>query len=545
MRFSNWKVCSKLIVVFITIALVGAIIGLLGIRSLAQINAMADNMYEQETLGIRYAGEAQAKLVTIGRTLRNAFLASTVDGRQKAMQTIETLFDELDKSLKQAHSSFHNEEERATVIAIQESVDLYKQDVREILDQMHTQPYFSESRLTRQIRDVLIPNTDRAEALMQQVINQKNQFAAQYNQQIETVFNKVSRSLMLVTLFGALIGVVLGLLLTRGLMRQLGAEPAQVRDVADAIAQGKLYTALSVPAKYTGSVMHSISIMQTALRRIVQEVRASSHNIATGTSQIAAGNMDLSQRTEEQAASLTQTAAAMHQMASTLESNAQSAQQAAQLVSVARESAAKGELAVGEVISTMDEIQSSSSKISEIINVIDGIAFQTNILALNAAVEAARAGVQGRGFAVVASEVRTLAQRSAAAAQDIKQLIETSHATVGGGAKKVDFAGQVIQEMVGHINRVTTLIEEISAATLEQNAGVEQVTQAVGQLDEVTQQNAALVEQSAVAAANLNDQADHLVRTVSVFELGEVVEQAAVSASLGGQVPAASTALLS
>lgn len=526
MQFNNWKVGTKLIVGFITVALVGALIGLLGVRSLAQINAMADSMYEHETLGIRYASEAQVKLVAIGRTFRQVFLASTEPERQSTIQTILTLFGDLEKSLEQARASFSTQEGREAVGTIQEAAEQYKKDVMAILDQIHTQPYYVESRLVRQIRDVLIPNTDRAEALMQQMIEQKNQFAAQYNQQIETIFNKVSRSLMLVTLFGALIGVVLGLLLTRGLMRQLGAEPAQVRDVADAIAQGKLYTALSVPAKYTGSVMHSISIMQTALRRIVQEVRASSHNIATGTSQIAAGNMDLSQRTEEQAASLTQTAAAMHQMASTLESNAQSAQQAAQLVSVARESAAKGELAVGEVISTMDEIQSSSSKISEIINVIDGIAFQTNILALNAAVEAARAGVQGRGFAVVASEVRTLAQRSAAAAQDIKQLIETSHATVGDGAKKVDFAGQVIQEMVGHINRVTTLIEEISAATLEQNAGVEQVTQAVGQLDEVTQQNAALVEQSAVAAANLNDQADHLVRTVSVFELGEVVENA-------------------
>jgi methyl-accepting chemotaxis protein len=269
----------------------------------------------------------------------------------------------------------------------------------------------------------------------------------------------------------------------------------------------------------TADLLRAQELLRQALQDIVASVRNNAESVATGSSQIAQGNADLSQRTEEQASALEQTAATMDQLSATVRNNADNSQQANQLARGASDVAKQGGDMVGQVIATMKGINDSSRKISDIISVIDGIAFQTNILALNAAVEAARAGEQGRGFAVVASEVRSLAQRSAEAAKEIKTLINASVEQVDQGTQLVDKTGLTMGEIVGAIKRVSDIVGEISAASSEQSAGISQVGEAIMQMDRVTQQNAALVEESAAAAESLKGQAQQLVQAVAVFKL--------------------------
>ena len=275
-----------------------------------------------------------------------------------------------------------------------------------------------------------------------------------------------------------------------------------------------------------GSLFAAIKRMQESLTRTVSAVRRGVDEINVGSREISAGNTDLSSRTEQQAASLEETAASMEQLASTVKQNADNARQANQLAASASDVAERGGSAVSEVVTTMQAISASSRKISEIVSVIDGIAFQTNILALNAAVEAARAGEQGKGFAVVAGEVRSLAQRSAQAAKEIKGLIEDSVGKVGAGSQQVERAGATMQEIVASVKRVTDIMGEISAASEEQSSGIDQVNRAVSQMDEVTQQNAALVEEAAAAAGSLQEQAQRLAEAVAVFKInaGEVID---------------------
>jgi methyl-accepting chemotaxis protein len=310
-------------------------------------------------------------------------------------------------------------------------------------------------------------------------------------------------------------------LILRGLLRDLGGDPDQVREAATRIGRGDLATAVAQRTAGDGSAMAAIDRMREQLAATLQRVQQGASSINSASREIAQGNADLSSRTEQQASNLQQTAASMEQMTSTVRQNADSAKQASQLAAGASEVAAKGGAVVGQVVSTMEEITASSKKISEIITVIDGIAFQTNILALNAAVEAARAGEQGRGFAVVAGEVRSLAQRSAQAAREIKSLIGESVERVQTGSKLVNDAGTTMGEIVTQVKRVTDLIGEITSSTLEQSNGIGQVNQAVTQLDQMTQQNAALVEQSAAAAQSLKEQADKLAQAVAVFKLGD------------------------
>jgi methyl-accepting chemotaxis protein len=265
--------------------------------------------------------------------------------------------------------------------------------------------------------------------------------------------------------------------------------------------------------------------MNTSLAGIVGEVRSGSDVIATASSQIAAGNMDLSSRTEQQASSIEETAASVEELTTTVRQNADNARQANGLAASASDVATRGGAVVREVVGTMGAINDSARKIVDIIAVIDGIAFQTNILALNAAVEAARAGEQGRGFAVVASEVRSLAQRSAGAAKEIKALITDSVEKVDSGSRLVNQAGTTMEEIVHSVRRVAAIMEEITAATSEQSAGIEQIHEAVSQMDQVTQQNAALVEEAAGAAQSLQDSAAGLVQRVSVFKLGQAVHE--------------------
>jgi methyl-accepting chemotaxis protein len=315
------------------------------------------------------------------------------------------------------------------------------------------------------------------------------------------------------------LAAVLAVLITRSVTRQLGGEPAEAAAIAARIAQGDLSRAVSVAQGDEHSLLAAMARMQASLQTIIGEVRAGSESIATGASQIATGNADLSQRTEVQAGNVQKTASSMEELHATVKNNADTARQATQLAQSASTAASRGGDVVAKVVKTMGGISGSSQRIADIIGVIDGIAFQTNILALNAAVEAARAGEQGRGFAVVATEVRTLAQRSAAAAKEIKTLIGASVEQVQAGTQLVDDAGTAMKEIVDQVQRVSDLMAEISAATVEQTSGIGLVNDAVTQLDQATQQNAALVEESAAAADSLRQQAQRLVEAVGAFRV--------------------------
>ena len=348
-----------------------------------------------------------------------------------------------------------------------------------------------------------------------------------------------ARNFMLVLLALAVtLGILAATIITRGLLKQLGGEPDYTAKIAGSIAEGDLSIAIDTKSSDRGSLLTEMKQMRNSLVDIVSQVRRGTHTITTASREIAAGNTDLSSRTELQASSLEKTASAMEELTSTVKQNADNAREANHLAATASDVARKGGDVVSQVVGTMGEINSSASKIADIIGVIDGIAFQTNILALNAAVEAARAGEQGRGFAVVASEVRNLAQRSAAAAKEIKQLIGDSVEKIGRGSKLVGEAGETMDEVVASVKRVTDIMSDIASASAEQSAGIEQVNLSIIEMDGMTQQNAALVEEAAAAFQSLQDQAAELQRVVSIFKLAEGEEQAIVDAP----APAAATA---
>jgi methyl-accepting chemotaxis protein len=318
--------------------------------------------------------------------------------------------------------------------------------------------------------------------------------------------------------------------ITRGLLKQLGGEPDYTASIAGAIANGDLSVSIDTASTDKDSLLVEIKEMRDSLVDIVGQVRQGTETIGTASREIAAGNIDLSSRTEMQASNLEKTASAMEELTSTVKQNADNAREANQLAASASDVALKGGQVVSQVVETMSSINASANKIVDIIGVIDGIAFQTNILALNAAVEAARAGEQGRGFAVVASEVRNLAQRSAGAAKEIKSLIGDSVEKVERGSKLVGQAGVTMDEVVASVRRVTDIMSEIASASQEQSAGIEQVNQSIIEMDAMTQQNAALVEEAAAAAQSLQDQAGELSRVVSIFKLDAETEFALTSA---------------
>ena len=340
------------------------------------------------------------------------------------------------------------------------------------------------------------------------------------NEQAQTSATEAQKGLFMWSTLGALVVIGLGMVVAATLVRSIRQPLQQSADFAKAIADGDLTRSMSVDrSDEFGELLNALGQMNASLARMVSNVRSATDSIATASSEIATGNTDLSSRTEQTASNLQQTASSMEQLTSTVRNTADSATTANQLVSSATEVARRGGQVVSQVVSTMDEINASSKKISDIIGVIDGIAFQTNILALNAAVEAARAGEQGRGFAVVAGEVRSLAQRSAEAAKEIKTLIGTSVEKVDSGSRLVATAGETMGEIVSSVQRVTDIIGEISVASGEQSSGISQVNGAISQLDQMTQQNAALVEESAAAAISLREQATRLAEVVSSFRV--------------------------
>ncbi|VEC01055.1 Aspartate chemoreceptor protein [Cedecea lapagei] len=445
---------------------------------------------------------------------------------EKRITDNNVLLKQLDKALKLKRS-------RELFDNLNKVRPAYSQALRKVMSVSAAGQYDAARALV--INEVIGPQARVLDALSEMIGDHSGTTVAMSRNYVDEAHFS-GNLLLVITIISAVIGSLIAWGIARAVKGQLGGEPAYAFSVAKQVSEGQLNTAVALKNGDSRSLLAAMESMRNRLLEIVREVRDSSHSISIGASEIAAGSTDLSQRTEEQAASLQETAASMEQMSQTIQQNAETVRAATRLANSASETATQSGNAVNNLVLTMQEISDSSQKIGDIISVIDGIAFQTNILALNAAVEAARAGESGRGFAVVAGEVRSLAQRSASAASEIKVLIEDSMRTVTKGSEMVSSAGVTIDELVQQSHRVAGLIAEIGVTTEEQGQGIDQINVAITQLDQVTQQNAALVEESASAAESLSDQAAKLVQLMSIFNTGQAI--AAANARLVQAAPA-------
>jgi methyl-accepting chemotaxis protein len=520
--FHKLRLTAKLILSFLIVAAIGAGIGALGIFHMSRLSATTQNLYTHEFLSLKAIQQANIHLLSASRAQIGLLSASTLGERQRGYKEIETAIAALEARMAEVKSLLGDSAEGKKLY--QQYLSLtppLKQRYQAFIPLVRKQSLDS-SQFEGLVADEsaqLVKDSRALEEVLEHMVSSSDQLAkASMARATETY--EMSRLLMVaVALAGVGVSIALGLGAAYFLGRELGGEPKYALQVVGAIARGDLTVDVRTRSADKRSLLYSIKQMQQQLTDVLGKVHASSGLVASASVQIAAGNRELSQRTEEQASSLEQTAASMEELTSTVKQNADNARQANQLAISASDVAVKGGSAVGQVVDTMASINASSRKIVDIISVIDGIAFQTNILALNAAVEAARAGEQGRGFAVVASEVRSLAQRSAAAAKEIKVLIGDSVGKVEEGSKQVAAAGKTMEEIVGSVKRVTDIMGEITAASQEQTSGIEQVNQAIAQMDQATQQNAALVEQASTAAQSLQEQADSLVEVIGVFKI--------------------------
>lgn len=517
--FANTKVGTKLITGFLTLAFLGAVVALIGIFNMSRINDLASRMYENELLGLSHIKEANINLIYVGRARGNYLLATTQQERETHAQAMRKYTAAINQHLAIAKPLFVSEEAKQIFDEYAKVAVGYERDLAWVISLGRTEELAQRGEeLTAALTETR-KKANILDDLLTRLAKQKEVRAKAAAAETTEMFESSRIFMLMLTAGSALAGLGLGILITRNLTRQLGGEPKEAADVASKIAAGHLSVAIATRSGDQSSMMYAMKQMRDSLAAIVSEVRAGTETIATASAQVAAGSLDLSSRTEQQASSLEETASSMEELTSTVKENTANALQASTLANKATEVAVKGGVMIQEVVGSMEQINNSSKKIVDIISVIDGIAFQTNILALNAAVEAARAGEQGRGFAVVASEVRNLAQRSASAAKEIKLLIGNSVEKVDAGSKLIADAGATMAEIVQSVKNVTDIMVEISSASTEQTAGIEQINEAVVQMDTVTQQNAALVEEAAAAAESMQEQAVHLAQVVSVFKL--------------------------
>ena len=517
----TWKISQRLMAGFglVIVALLGmSIYSMLiarGIDGALTANATQNAVIQRAAINFR--GSAHDRSIAV----RDVVLAPSEDARKKEVESIARLADFYAKSATQLDAVLQ------TATQVPPEVGPMVQALKDI-----------EARTVATTAKVvaLVQSGDRtgAEALLwAEAKPQYEQWLAAANKLIDYEEARIIKNsatanqdasqftgvMLAITLLAMLISVAATVIVSRSIGRELGAEPSEVRAVVQAIQQGDLTVPVHVKAGDTGSVMVAVRDMQQRFHELVSAVRDNIGQLRATSDDISSGNQNLGHRTEQAASSLEQTAASMEELTATVRQSADSARQANQLATTAASTATKGGEVMQQVVSTMQDIHHSSQKIADIIGVIDGIAFQTNILALNAAVEAARAGEQGRGFAVVATEVRSLAQRSAEAAKEIKSLIQTSVDKVDSGTQLVANAGMTMNEIVQGVQRVNGMIGEISTAAAEQSDGISQVNVAVTQLDQMTQQNGALVGESTTAAENLREQAQRLPELVAVFQV--------------------------
>ena len=518
MNRTDFKLGTKLGAAFFAMVLMTAGLGAFATLQMATIDAATEAIAGNALPSVEAVGEIRFTVNRIRRAEADHVLAMDA----KEMDAIEQRIDALKKTLA--------EQQRAYEPLVSEGSEKTAYDQY----QQHRDAYFSAlaallpisrggEKTFDQAKTSFRERSGKAFDLMTEDLNRASDAnvkeADKAHQTVQATYAHARSWTVGLVLLAVAIALTLAIAIVRSITRQLGGEPGEAASLARSVAAGDLGVRVQLRPGDTDSMMAQLKAMQDSLAGVVAGVRQNADSVATASAQIAQGNNDLSSRTEEQASALQQTAASMEQLGSTVSQNADNAKQANRLALGASSVASRGGEVVGQVVETMKGINDSSKKIADIISVIDGIAFQTNILALNAAVEAARAGEQGRGFAVVAGEVRSLAQRSAEAAKEIKRLITTSVERVEQGTSLVDQAGATMSEIVTSIKHVADIMGEIAAASGEQSVGVMQVGDAMSQMDQATQQNSALVEESAAAAESLKQQAQQMVQAVAIFRL--------------------------
>ncbi|TWO73094.1 methyl-accepting chemotaxis protein [Caenimonas sedimenti] len=530
--FQKKSVSTRLLSAFsLVIALLVVVAGL-GILNLNALNKQIDQLANNRVPLLISAGNWEVALLRTARYMQTAFVLTEQGEITEQLKGIQSDRRERAALLQQVRTLATTDRLRVLLRNVEAAHKTYAEAEDEFLrfaDAGHMDD--AKVALLAKTRPAQVAYTEALSKLVDHVVNDSREMA---RESVGTYQTGIATAVA-VSLLAIAAALAVAVLFANGLRKQLGGEPGFAASVVRKVAAGDLTTEVKLAAGDNRSLLFAMKEMITGLRSLTGEVARGAHSLSDTSAQIAQGNLDLSQRTEEQASTLEETASSMEELTSTVQQNAQNAREASQLATTACDVARQGSDAVEKVVTTMDDIWRASRKIADIISVIDGIAFQTNILALNAAVEAARSGEHGRGFAVVAAEVRSLAQRSAAAAKEIKGLIEDSANKVQAGGNLVDSAGHTMVEVVMTVEKVSKLIAEIAAASREQSMGIEQVTTAVGQMDRVVQQNATLVEEAAAATESMKDQAAGLLQMISRFKLGEG------PANGGGGAPASYT----
>ncbi|MDN2673734.1 MULTISPECIES: methyl-accepting chemotaxis protein [unclassified Janthinobacterium] len=547
MNLAKMKVGTRLGLGFALVLVLLVAVTVLGIARMAQIQERLDHVINVNNVVTRLVIDMRGNVsdrITSLRILTLMTDASDMEPEMARIKTQTSTYQETQKKLEEKFAVESTSEEKALLTSIKE----YEAAAMPAIAKASALWMANDAEgATRVMIKEIRPVQKKWMEALEQLAVLEDKLNEQMQSDARKAFDSARLFMIILGVLAVAMGVAAALVITRGLLKQLGGEPDYTASIAGSIANGDLSIGIHTQPSDNSSLLAEMKEMRNSLVGIVGQVRVGTETIGTASREIADGNIDLSSRTEMQASALEKTASAMEELTSTVKQNADNAREANKLAATASDVALKGGSVVSQVVDTMSSINESAKKIVDIIGVIDGIAFQTNILALNAAVEAARAGEQGRGFAVVASEVRNLAQRSAGAAKEIKILIDDSAEKTERGTRLVGQAGVTMGEVVDSVRRVTDIMSEIASASQEQSAGIEQVNLSIIEMDGMTQQNAALVEQAAAAAQSLQDQAAELAHVVSIFKLVEGEEKpaayvpapvAAVAAPVAARKPA-------